>query len=75
MHSVFPAAGKFAGTPRESPMPAQEYDRDMPRTTLRPNRNDPLHDLLQDVDAINERAVHALGSLTAGGLPAQKRHV
>lgn len=56
-------------------MPAQEYNRDMPRTTLRPNRNDPLHDLLQDVDAINERAVHALGSLTAGGLPAQKRHV
>lgn len=58
-------------------MPTQDHDQYTSRPGLRTNRSDPLHDLqlLRDVDAINERMVHSLGSLPAGGLPAQKGDV
>ena len=72
-----PSPGNIQGMPKESQMPTQDHDQHTSRPGLRTNRSDPLDDLqlLRDVDAINERTMHVLGSLPAGGLPAQKGDV
>lgn len=72
-----PSPGNIQGMPKESQMPTQDHDQHTSRPGLRTNRSDPLDDLqlLPDVDAINERTMHVLGSLPAGGLPAQKGDV